>query len=454
MKVKDIPYGPCHIVIYLPEGKLPDYIQNGVTKAGYSFGRKSVLIIHKQRYTDYICHCNIFNPTTKTIQWCLVSEEATFKVMPGKLVNKAYEKYIAPRIQDYLGHAFTIGADPEIFVENKDGIFPAFDFLGSKESPNIGPSSIRQYDTEDHGLNKIYWDGFQAEFTTFSGACMAWFVDSMKCGLEGVLKAAQEKDPTAKLSTKTVIEVDPNTLHRYKPEHIALGCMPSRNVYGMKGEFLPAEQTFIRSAGGHLHFGIGKVSEEVSNRIVKILDAIVGVACVSLFAKYDNPMRRRYYGLAGEHRLPAHGLEYRVLSNAWAFHPFITHLVFGLARKVVVMGQKNYNSFWKAEEAEVIRVINECDVKGAQKILNDNKTLLKNIFQAAWYRGETDNEAIFNIFINGMDSVVEDTNNFIQNWLLFETKGTDGKKWIPHSESPQKTVGKGMPYIIQGKKVA
>jgi hypothetical protein len=64
----------------------------------------------------------------------------------------------------------------------------------------------------------------------------------------------------------------------------------------------------FRTTGGHIHFGIGKRDDETVSRMVKALDAIIGVACVSLFDGIDDPRRRRMYGLAGEYRLPEYGV--------------------------------------------------------------------------------------------------------------------------------------------------
>src|ERR1019366_5440055 len=101
---------------------------------------------------------------------------------------------------------------------------------------------------------------------------------------------------------------------------------------------------------------------ETKINMVKAMDAIAGVACVALFAKYDNPIRRQYYGLPGEYRLPKHGLEYRALSNAWLIHPLIMNLVIDFARKAAIMGKEGLFSKWKATEQETIDCITNCDV--------------------------------------------------------------------------------------------
>ena len=65
---------------------------------------------------------------------------------------------------------------------------------------------------------------------------------------------------------------------------------------------------------------------------VKILDIVVGNTCVIMDRAPSQVERRKVYGRAGEYRLPAHGIEYRTLSNFWLRSYQLTHLVFSLAR--------------------------------------------------------------------------------------------------------------------------
>ena len=162
--------------------------------------------------------------------------------------------------------------------------------------------------------------------------------------------------------------------------------------------------------------------------MVKALDAILGVACVSLFAKYDDPMRLKLYGLPGEYRLPAHGLEYRSLSNAWLSHPFITNLVFDLARKALVFGEKGYRKYWNASDEEVIRCMVDCDVELAHEIMERNKRLFCGIIKASYnWASDATIEMLYNVFYNGMESAINDPSDFVKNWKLSPSS------WIRHT---------------------
>lgn len=333
----------------------------------------------------------------------------------------------------YTGH---IGSDPEIFVEDKDNnIIPAFEFLGSKkEKKNLTIENL-----------PVYWDGFQAEFETVPNTCLSYHVDSIRAGLLKVWKDAKVRNSQARLSTKTVFEVPFQLIANAKNEHVEFGCMPSLNAYGMFGLKIDGRDTNIRSAGGHIHFGIGKQEDAVVEREVKALDAILGVACVSMFAKWDNPARRTMYGLAGEYRLPPHGMEYRVLSNAWMFHPVITNLVFDLSRKALIFGQKNLLSYWKASEEETISIINNCDVEKAREVLNRNKDLLIQLFVAC-YSNTSYAKKAYDIFFEGMESVIKDPTDLITNWSL-------DKRWVNHNGNANSYYQNACPTLLKGIKV-
>lgn len=257
-----------------------------------------------------------------------------------------------------------LGADPEIFLEKGDGtLLPAFAFLPSKYEP---------LKTPEEGQN-FYWDGFQAEFNILPSTEITECLKSVRFGLKALLRAAQERDPGARLSLKTVVETPLDMLRTLPPEFVEFGCMPSYNVYGITGMGLDGINCPHRFAGGHIHFGISENESamDMIPQLVRALDAILGVACVSLFENFDNPVRRQYYGLAGEHRLPPHGMEYRPLSDAWLFNPKLATAVLELARKIVVWTVNGKNR-WDASQEEVVECMLRSDVTIARKILKRN----------------------------------------------------------------------------------
>lgn len=357
----------------------------------------------------------------------------TFKVkkLTGKQAEKmtnALRKTEFDNLGANLAHGFFIGSDPEVFVEDGAGkVLPAFTFLGGKKE---GKDKTRQN-------RPVYWDGVQAEFETVAGNCLAYHVDSIQEGLGTVLNAARKVDKNAKLSIKTVMEVGYDVLQSATEEQVAFGCAPSENLYGLTSKPVPARELPFRSTGGHIHFGIGeknKNTEQVKN-MVRALDAILGVCSVSLFAKYDNPIRRQFYGMAGEYRTPKHGLEYRTLSNAMICHPMVTHLVFDLARKSLVFGEKGFMPFWDASEEDTVSCIQNCDVDLAHKIMERNKPTLLKIFRAAYhYLTDKQLDNAYHVFYDGVDAAIKDASDLEGNWKL-------GGGWVLHSGADGASCG-------------
>lgn len=398
------------------------------TPNNYTFSNKIILIekFMSPGGTSKCKYLYFFDYTRATSIVIVVPDDFKMRVLSDEEMEPLlakHETYMLDNLRQALPHGFTIGSDPEIFLtDGEKNLIPAFDFLGSKEKPNVGP----------HANNKIYWDGFQAEFDTQSGTCLASHSDNVHYALKDLYHMALKHNSTALLSLKTTFDLTPKQLNDTKDEHIAFGCMPSLNVYGMKGISANGRDVPYRSSGGHIHFGIGKKSSEEIERIVKALDAILGVACVSLFAKYDTAQRRMMYGLAGEYRLPPHGLEYRTLSNAWLCHPLAMHLTFDLARKALVFGQKGLLKYWQASEEETIQCINKCDVKLAREIMERNKKLFCGILLAAFHDSAY-TEVAYGVFFNGIESAVKDPESIITNWDL------NKKEWSTQCAKPGAT---------------
>lgn len=362
-----------------------------------------------------------------------VPVETEFKFLTGRQGKEVLTKIETFQKKNLSAHVSgplsrMIGADPEFFLETGKGvIMPAWEFLGSKEKPN----KITQYNSGYPDQN-AYWDGFQAEFTVHANTCMGWASDSFQAGLKALLTAAKKKDKTARLSTKTLIEVPLETLMNTKREFVQLGCAPSFNVYGIKGDLdKDSAQIPFRSTGGHIHFGIGKQSETDLVNIVKALDAVLAVGCVSMFENFDHPIRRQFYGQVGEYRTPPHGLEYRPLSNAWLFHPAIANLVVDLSRITCNFGINGFLKYWDATEEETIETVMTCDVKQARKILTKNKDIFKALL-AGYYGAGKATDVGFDTFMNGMEHIIKDPADIAGNWKLNST-------WVTHCDNGGKS---------------
>jgi hypothetical protein len=312
------------------------------------------------------------------------------------------------------------GTDPEIFVVDKqEEVIPAWTFLQSKKETTA---------LSFNGSKYIYWDGFQSEFSQPNGNnCLELLnLDIWFC-LKKILECARVKVSEAKLSLKNVVDIPMPLMLSAEKKHVELGCAPSFNVYGDRGKRVADPRELLkRFAGGHLHYGLSQVSKQGIDRIVRALDTILGVAGVSLAAEIDDPIRREYYGRAGEYRLPKHGLEYRVLSNFWLIHPAVAMLVNELFRVTIRLAQIGLHELtWKADEDEVRSVINNCDVEGARKMLVKNSKTLEALFYHTNFGGGAGSSildasvesAMFTV-LNGLEALRTLPQDIEKNWRL------------------------------------
>ncbi len=413
--------------------KLPTlFVITSVVDSPYGKGTKTIT------YVDYL---HDFRQGAMNV--CDDLEVSVLSGAQGKKMAEGWNALKLKNLSQHLYHSFHVGSDPELFVENKEGVvIPAFKFLGSKKDTKvIAPTG-----------EKVYWDGFQAEFETKANSCLAYLVDSVQYGIKATLQAARRYDKDAKLSTRTVMEIPFEMLQNTEEEFVALGCMPSRNAYGLKGKEVPPRELPFRPSGGHMHFGLGAKPEKVMIEIIKALDAILGVACVPLFANFDNPIRREFYGLPGEYRLPPHGLEYRTLSNAWLIHPVLMHMVYELGRKAVMFGMNGFRNAWKGSEQETIDVIKSCDVEGARAIMDRNKDMYLKLLAACALShldantGKSNYDTAFNIFYKGLETAIANPDDIAGNWCV-------DTGWTAHSDGPRKNWRTCVPLFAKGEKV-
>jgi hypothetical protein len=350
---------------------------------------------------------------------------------PFEIAPKKIAEQLRGRILDmFYGHGHEneellpakcfCGTDPEIFVVDKQGkVIPAWTFLQSKKETTA---------LSFNGSKYIYWDGFQSEFSQPNGNnCLEVLnLDIWFC-LRKILEYARVKVPGAKLSLKNVVDIPMPLMLSAEKKHVELGCAPSFNVYWDRGKQVADPRELLkRFAGGHLHYGLGKVSKKEIDKIVRALDAILGVAGVSLAAEIDDPIRREYYGRAGEYRLPKHGLEYRVLSNFWLIHPAVAMLVNELFRVTIKLAQIGLHELtWKADEEEVRSVINNCDVEGARRMLVKNSKTLEALFYHTNFGGgirdavlDASVESAMFTVLNGLEALRTLPQDIEKNWRL------------------------------------
>ena len=319
-----------------------------------------------------------------------------------------------------------VGADPEVFLFSKGKVVPSWKVLPKK---NAGQG--------------VFWDGLQGEFTIDEPTyCHELFMDQVHYKLEKIVQRGKMYgygdigfDPKT-----TVVEMGEEILAEAAEEHLALGCMPSKNVYGLPGcEKVEGRDLKWRFSGCHLHYGTGVLGVEGQREVIKTMDAITGVMITSMFEGYEDSIRRRYYGKAGEYRTPKHGIEWRVPSSVIMQHPGLMMLVMDVNRLACRIGLwGGRERFWDVSEEETIGVIMEYDFKLARKVLKRNVKGLERLLEICYSGGKiTDKRTIskaLEVILLGVEKVCPQVmENAMENWYIGKSwngcAGNTGCKW-------------------------
>jgi hypothetical protein len=318
------------------------------------------------------------------------------------------------------------GSDPEIFVEDALGeVIPAYTFLP--------PKDLR-------GELACYHDGFQAEFEAQPGLCQDGVALSIR---KRLAKLAGRMPEGSRFSTRSVVEINPYILRHAPQEVVDFGCRPSLNAYGMVVPPIPDPREFpIRFAGGHIHWGLDptvRQAPDYPTRIleaIKMVDATIGLLGVSLAEGRDDPRRREHYGLAGEYRLPKHGVEYRTLSNFWLATPAVYHLVFTLGRAALRLGYHGHRqALLPIPDAEVVEAINTTNPAMARDIMQRHAEFWRQLISYHW--GPENFESTWAKCLSPMSSWGVHLENLQTNWA---TKGWDPTTPNAPSSYPQRWI--------------
>lgn len=306
---------------------------------------------------------------------------------------------------EYLTSSRTyVGADPELFlirdgeIIGSEKVIPeeGIDVLGSDHMMYSHPLSekaraLLAYPVGSQGHNMSYQghmffanahphsvarmvrDGVQVELQYAATNCRASLLNQTRVMFR-MLRALLQDHPGVSLSlAPNVVEVSAQELESLSPKSRILGCSPSRNIYGDSPD-IPVDPGFkLRSAGGHLHFGLDNWNLEKKELLVAVLDVLLGSTCVLLDRDPRAAERRQVYGRAGEHRLPSHGVEYRVLSNFWLRDPALMSFVAQMGRLGVSIVEGCKVGAYDRTTTDVVRpFLALFDHQRIQRAINEN----------------------------------------------------------------------------------
>jgi hypothetical protein len=328
-----------------------------------------------------------------------------------------------------LGNRYIyLGTDPEFFFQKGGKIIGAEKVMPARGIP-YEPGSCHKrdgdYTSKSGSKSRFIIDGVQAEMNPRPNTCRANLANEISACFN---KLHQELNNNGEIEVdfSGVIEVSDEEFDSLSEKSKRFGCDPDFNIYKKKMNKVKVDPKVYRkrSAGGHIHLGcddysvniggsrkteeLGKfslheiqhgkeISEEVRKklglkegkyivkldgiaralqkpeRVLPILDILVGNTCVLIDRDKNASERRKVYGRAGDYRLPPHGIEYRTLSNFWLRSYPMMSFVFGMARMAVMVVAENieYGSVW------------ECKLKEAVNWKDIEKAINKNDFDLA-----------------------------------------------------------------------
>jgi hypothetical protein len=225
------------------------------------------------------------------------------------------------------------GCDPELFLTQNGNVIGAEKFMAPADTEkfvktNNATDYVAKY------IKKFVLDGVQLELNPSPNTCRANLGNEIRYAFQA-LKKHLATTGTVSACFNTVVDIDQAELDSLSDNAKVFGCAQSLNSYDKAATITVNAATYLkRTAGGHIHLGLpaNLNVDPIRERLVPILDVVLGNTCVMIDRDPYAPERRKNYGRAGEYRLPKHGLEYRTLSNFWLRSYQLMSFVMGMAR--------------------------------------------------------------------------------------------------------------------------
>jgi hypothetical protein len=198
---------------------------------------------------------------------------------------------------------FSIGADPEIFLQNSAGQFKSV--IGLLGADKWHPRKLSEVG------HAVLEDNVAVEFNIPPCTTFADF----KKEIQATMQMVKEILPSD-------LQYNQDSAVSFPASELAcdaawvFGCEPDFNAWTIEENPKPcAEDKNLRSCGGHIHVGSDlAIADPIA--AIRAMDLYLGVPSVVLD---KGTLRRNLYGKAGAFRFKPYGVEYRTLSNFWIF---------------------------------------------------------------------------------------------------------------------------------------
>ena len=237
----------------------------------------------------------------------------------------------------------TIGADPEMFLQDTTGKFISSIglFGGTKEKPrplkNVGFF--------------VQEDNVAVEFNIPPDSRRKVFINNIQYAIKEIEKEIKSRHLKLAIVPSAHFELD----QLNNPKAREFGCNEDLNVWTMSANPRPkAKDKTLRSAGGHVHIA----SKNDSIGLGRAMDLFAGVPSV-LFDQ--DKERRELYGKAGAIRIKPYGIEYRTLSNFWIKSQELIDKVFTQVIQAIHFVADKKQSIPREDAIKIIKCINNSD---------------------------------------------------------------------------------------------
>lgn len=216
-----------------------------------------------------------------------------------------------------------IGADPELFLQNEQGVFVS--------AHNMIPGDKKKPHPVKFGA--VQRDGTAAEFNIDPAHNVAEFSRNINT----VMTQLRQMTPGYNLSPTPSVFYEPKYFADSIPDSAKeLGCEPDYNGWTLSENPKPDAATNLRTGAGHIHIGWTENAYEFNARhfakcaqMARQMDYYLGIW--SLLWDPD-PTRRQLYGKAGAFRPKPYGMEYRTMSNRWLSSRILIRWVYEAAK--------------------------------------------------------------------------------------------------------------------------
>ena len=202
------------------------------------------------------------------------------------------------------------GADPELFIQDKEGKF--ISAIGKIGGTKHDPRPIDLYGSY------VQEDNVAVEFNIAPAKGKIEFIRNIYRPLSYIKDFVKKQIGANICISASAIFTEDQLLD---PRAQAFGCDIDYNAWTGKANPRPkaaGEHKNLRTAGGHLHISWERPNMAQRIALVKMLDLTQGVPSVIMD---EDDTRRNLYGKAGAYRPKSYGVEYRVLSNFWIKSP-------------------------------------------------------------------------------------------------------------------------------------